>query len=134
MSHQTREVFERGNSVAVLLLNVDTESVVLVNQFKVPSMIGRRRDDPTTTDGWITEATAGMIDENETPEQAIIRETEEETGYRIKSPMLISKFFSSPGGTSERIFLYFAEVRKTDRVGEGGGLKGEERHRHSHAG
>jgi nudix-type nucleoside diphosphatase (YffH/AdpP family) len=123
---QTREVFERGDSVAVLILNLDTESVVLVNQFKIPSLIGRRRDDPNTTDGWITEATAGMIDKDETPEQAIVREAKEETGYQIKSPKLISKFFSSPGGTSERIFLYFAEVRESDRVGKGGGLEREQ--------
>lgn len=123
---QRRLIFERGDAVAVMLLDLDTKSVVLVNQFKVPSLIGRRRDDPKTTDGWITEATAGMIDPNETPEEAIIRETQEETGYRISNPKLISKFFSSPGGTSERIFLYFAEVRETDKIGKGGGLDGED--------
>jgi nudix-type nucleoside diphosphatase (YffH/AdpP family) len=123
---QRRLVFERGDAVAITLLNLDTKSVVLVNQFKVPSLIGRRRDDPKTTDGWITEAIAGMIDANETPEQAIIRETKEETGYQISNPRLISKFFSSPGGTSERIFLYFAEVHETDRIGNGGGLDGED--------
>lgn len=126
MRRHTREVFERGDSVAVVLLNVDAETVVLVNQFKVPALIGRRRGDPATIDGWITETPAGTIDDDETPEQAVIRETAEETGYRIKDPQLISKFFSSPGGASERIFLYFAEVRKTDRVGEGGGLEGED--------
>ena len=123
---QRRLIFERGDAVAVMLFNLDTKSVVLVNQFKVPSLIGRRRDDPKTTDGWITEATAGMIDPNETPEEAIIRETKEETGYRISNPKLISKFFSSPGGTSERIFLYFAEVHETDKIGKGGGLDGED--------
>jgi nudix-type nucleoside diphosphatase (YffH/AdpP family) len=123
---ERRLVFERGDSVAVILLNLDAKSVVLVNQFKVPSLIARRRDDPNIADGWITETTAGMIDAKETPEQAIIRETEEETGYRIRNPKLITKFFSSPGGTSERIFLYFAEVRESDRIGEGGGLDGED--------
>jgi len=123
---EPRFIFERGDSVAIILLNLDSETVVAVNQFKVPSAIGRRRDDPTTTDGWITEAIAGMIDEGETPEQAVIRETKEETGYRIKDPKLISRFFSSPGGTSERIFLYFAEVRDADRIEAGGGLDGED--------
>jgi ADP-ribose pyrophosphatase len=123
---ERRLIFERGDSVAVILLNLDTESVVVVNQFKVPSLFARRRDDPKTVDGWITEATAGMIDKGETPGQAIIRETEEETGYRIADPTLISRFFSSPGGTSERIFLYFAEVRESDRVSDGGGVPGED--------
>lgn len=123
---ERRLVFERGDSVAVLLYNADTSSVVMVNQFKVPSLMARRRDNPDTSDGWITEATAGMINLDETAEQAIIRETAEETGYRISNPRLISKFFSSPGGTSERIFLYFAEVREGDRVGSGGGVDGED--------
>jgi nudix-type nucleoside diphosphatase (YffH/AdpP family) len=122
---ERRLIFERGDAVAIMLFNPDSKSVIIVNQFKVPSLIARRRDDPGTVDGWVTEATAGMIDEGETPEKAIIRETLEETGYRIANPKLISKFFSSPGGTSERIFLYFAEVRDSDKVGAGGGLPKE---------
>lgn len=123
---ERRLIFERGDAVAVMLYNPDSKSVVIVSQFKVPSLIARRRDDPNTVDGWVTEATAGMIDEGETPEQAIIRETLEETGYRIANPRLISKFFSSPGGASERIFLYFAEVRDSDKVNDGGGLPDED--------
>jgi ADP-ribose pyrophosphatase len=69
---------------------------------------------------------AGMINQNETAEDAVIRETLEETGYKIKDPLLICKFFSSPGGTSERIFLYFAKVSESDRLGEGGGFADED--------
>jgi nudix-type nucleoside diphosphatase (YffH/AdpP family) len=123
---ERRLIFERGDAVGIMLYEAEAKSVILVDQFKVPSLIGRRRDDPDTTDGWITEATAGMIDPGETAEQAIIRETVEETGYRVSDPKLIAKFFSSPGGTSERIFLYFAEVRAADKVGKGGGLPGED--------
>ncbi|MGB6537242.1 MAG: NUDIX hydrolase, partial [Xanthobacteraceae bacterium] len=123
---ERRLIFERGDAVAIMLYDAEAKSVILVEQFKAPSLIGRRRDDPNTTNGWITEATAGMIDPGETAEQAITRETREETGYEIKSPQLITKFFSSPGGTSERIFLYFAEVRTADKIGKGGGLPGED--------
>jgi len=122
---QKRLVFERGDSVAVLLLNVDRQTVVLVEQFKLPALIARRRDDPSTTDGRIVETVAGMIEADETPEAAVIRETFEETGYRIRRPYLIGRFFASPGGTSERIFLYFSAVRDTDRPGQGGGLGDE---------
>lgn len=123
---QQRLVFERGDSVAVLLLNLDSENVVLVRQFKLPTVVGRRRTDKTTTDGWITETIAGMIDENETPEAAVIRETLEETGYQISNPRLIATFFSSPGGSSERIFLYFSEVHDSNKTAAGGGVNDED--------
>jgi ADP-ribose diphosphatase len=123
---QRRLVFERGDAVAALLLNLDSKTVVLVRQFKVPTLVGRRRDFKETTDGWITETIAGMIDGKETPEAAVIRETMEESGYQISNPRLIARFFSSPGGTSERIFQYFAEVRAADKTGPGGGIKNED--------
>lgn len=123
---QRRLVFERGDSIAVLLLNTDRREVVLVEQFKLPTLVARRRDDVSTTDGWMVETVAGMIDADETPENAAIRETLEETGYRIRKPELINRFFSSPGGTSERVFLYFAEVGDAARVGPGGGIGDED--------
>jgi nudix-type nucleoside diphosphatase (YffH/AdpP family) len=125
-SVQRRLVFERGDSVAVLLFNRERNTIVLVEQFKVPALVARRRDEPTTTDGWLVETLAGMIDAGETPQMAAIRETLEETGYRIATPELIGRFFASPGGTSERVFLYFAEVGDTDRVSAGGGIEDED--------
>ncbi len=121
-----RLVFERGDSVAVLLFHVERKSVLLVEQFRAPALLGRRRDDPTSTDGWIVETVAGMIGGNETGEAAAIRETLEETGYQIGTPQPIGKFFSSPGGSSERVFLYVAEVREADRSGRGGGIADED--------
>lgn len=112
-------VFERGDSVAVLIYNRDTARVVLVEQFKAPTL-GK-----SATDGWIVETVAGMIRDGESPQAAIVRETFEETGYRISEPELIAVFFSSPGGSSERIFLYYAVVGDADRIGAGGGNRQE---------
>jgi nudix-type nucleoside diphosphatase (YffH/AdpP family) len=123
---QRQLVFERGDAAAVLIFNADRRAVVLVEQFRMPTLVGRRRDDPHTTDGWILETVAGMVDAGETPEVAAIRETREETGYQPRSVELIGKFFASPGGSSERFFLYFAEVSDADRIGTGGGVDGED--------
>jgi ADP-ribose pyrophosphatase len=123
---ERRLVFERGDAVAVLLFDPDVRSVVLVEQFRVPAMVARRRDNASTTDGWMTELVAGMIDAGETAEQAAIRESFEETGYRIVKPRRIAEFFSSPGGSSERFTLYFARVGEAQRQGNGGGVDGEE--------
>ncbi len=125
---QRRLVFERGDAVAVLLFNVERKSVVLVEQFRLPALIGRRRDHPSTDEAWLLEAVAGMIDRGETPEVAAAREAFEETGYRVRALEPVGRFFTSPGGTSERIFLYFAQVADADRVGPGCGLGDEDVH------
>jgi ADP-ribose pyrophosphatase len=123
---ERRLVFERGDAVAVLLFDADARSVVLVEQFRAPTLIAHRRDNPASTDGWVIELVAGMIDAGETAEEAAIREVFEETGYRIMNPRLIGKYFSSPGGSDERFFLYLARVGEAQREGDGGGVTGEE--------
>jgi nudix-type nucleoside diphosphatase (YffH/AdpP family) len=123
---QRRLVFERGDAASVLIFNADRRAVVLVEQFRMPALVGRRRDDRQTTNGWIIETVAGMIDSGETPRAAAIREAREETGYHPRDVEFIGKFFSSPGGSSERIYLYFAEVREADRTGSGGSGEDED--------
>jgi len=125
-AEERRLVFERGDAIAVLLFDERARAVVLVEQFRAPTLIARRRDDPASTAGWIVELVAGMIDQGETAEQAAIREVFEETGYRIADPRPIGQFFSSPGGSDERFWLYFARVEATQRDGKGGGIAGEE--------
>jgi ADP-ribose pyrophosphatase len=124
--NERKLVFERGDAAALLLLNTDRNAVVLVEQFRAPVLIGRQRADRGASDGWTIEAIAGMIDPGEAPDAAIIREAMEETGYRVRRPQLISTYFVSPGGSSERVFLYFAEVRDADRTGAGGGTDDDE--------
>jgi ADP-ribose pyrophosphatase len=119
-AEQRRLVFERGDSAAVLILNTDAQRVVLVEQFKAPTL-GKGLGG-----GWITEAVAGMVDRDETAETAAIREAMEETGYRLRELTPIATFFSSPGGTSERICLYYAPVCDTDKIGDGGGIDDED--------
>jgi ADP-ribose pyrophosphatase len=109
--------FERGDSVAALLHHTERGTALLVNQFKYPSY--------EKGPGWITEVVAGMIDKGETPEEAIRREIQEETGYRADSVEHISTFYVSPGGSSERIILYYATVSGVGRRSKSGGLASE---------
>lgn len=116
-------VFERGDAVGALLYDPERRKVVAVNQFRLPTR------DKGQGRGWLIEAVAGMIPESadggplETPLQCLIREVREETGYQLTHAAHIATFFSSPGGSSERIYLFFAEVRKIGKVSAGGGLK-----------
>ncbi len=104
---------ERGDSVAALVFHRDRRSVILANQFRYPTY--------EKGPGWLTELVAGMVDPGETPEQSIRREILEESGYEIERLQHISTFYVSPGGSSERILLYYVEVTDANRVGAGGG-------------
>ncbi|MGA7329217.1 MAG: NUDIX domain-containing protein [Rhodomicrobium sp.] len=116
-------VFERGDAVAALLYDPERRKVIAVNQFRLPTREkGRGR-------GWLVEAVAGMVRTSkdgrpeETPLQCLIREVQEETGYQLTEAKPVSTFFSSPGGSTELIYLYYAEVRTIDQRAEGGGVK-----------
>lgn len=119
MSEPARRLsLERGDSVAVLVFNQTTQKLILINQFRYPTY--------KNGDGWIIETIAGMIDKEESAEAAAKREVEEEVGLNINSMEFISTFYLSPGGSSERIHLYFSEVSGEDANYKGfGGMIAE---------
>ena len=105
---------DRGDSVAAVVFNRSTQRVILAEQFRLPaSMRG---------DGWMLELAAGVVIEGETPEAAVRREVREEIGYDIERLRYISTFYASPGGSSERIALFMADVTSAGRAGPGGGM------------
>ena len=105
--------FERGDSVAAIVFNVTSQKVLLVNQFKYPTF--------EKQPGWIDEVVAGIQEAGESSEFAIRREIREEIGYEVNRLMYVSTFYVSPGGSSERIILYYAEVDDTSHIAHGGG-------------
>lgn len=112
-----RMLFQRTDSAAVIVYNTDTEEVLLVKQF--------RHCTYEKGPGWIIEAVAGMIDNNETPEVAVRREAIEEIGYNIHNVEKVATVYASPGCTTERMHVYYAEVTDADNVAQGGGLAAE---------
>jgi ADP-ribose pyrophosphatase len=106
-----RLVFERGDSAAVLLHDIEGDTIILTEQFRMPTY--------EKGPGWMIETIAGSIDDDETPEACIRREILEEVGYQVGLLEQIAKFYVSPGGTSERIFLFYAQVRPSDLVNAG---------------
>lgn len=69
----------------------------------------------------VWEVPAGVIEINEKPQETIIRETLEETGFRISDPKLISAFYPTVGLLNEVIYLYYDFVETTDKIKTGGG-------------
>ena len=110
-------VLDRGDAVAVLLFRPETQTIILIKQFRFPAS--------QKVDGWLLEVVAGMVDDGENPEEAAKRETLEESGYDVRELELIAEFFPTPGGSNERIYLYYAEVSAGMRTADGGGLVSE---------
>ncbi len=113
-------VFERGDAVAVVLYRKDTHEIVLVRQFRAPTLRPLQSNGKISWqgDGQLDEVIAGMPRPGESHEDCAIREVFEETRYRVAPDKLekIASFYVSPGGTSERIFLFYAEVTAADQA------------------
>lgn len=125
----TRINFERGESVAVLLYDPQDDAVILVRQFRYPVYAGLSPDERAgegARRAWLLEIVAGVMDAGRTLEEVAREELLEEAGYRVKGELQpIATVYPSPGGTSERMHLFLAEVDHRRRAGEGGGVPAE---------
>lgn len=93
--------------------------MVLTRQFRMPAY----RNGSET--GMLIETCAGLLDD-ESPEAAIIRETEEETGYRVAAVRKVAQAYMSPGSVTEMLHFYVTEYDSGMAVGKGGGLEEEQ--------
>jgi ADP-ribose pyrophosphatase len=112
-----REIFRRGNAVAVLLYDPDRDKVVLIEQFRIGAI-----EDPKSP--WLLEVIAGLIDDHENLEEVAQRETEEESGLNIFALTPIYSYWVSPGGCSEHVYLFCGKV-DASQAGGIHGLDGE---------
>lgn len=99
----SRELFHRGDCVAVLPYDPVRDRVVLIEQFRVGAI-------KTSPVPWLWEIVAGAIEEGETPEAVAHRETLEEAGCTIQELIRIGCFYPTPGGCSETITLFCALI------------------------
>lgn len=98
-----RELFVRDPAVGVLLYDPVRELVGLTEQFRVGAL--NRPGGP-----WCLEVVAGMIGEGESLEEVARREVYEEAGLQVDQLHFICSYMPSPGGSSERLYLYCALV------------------------
>jgi len=113
-----REHLERGDAVAVLLYDPGRDEVLLIEQFRIgPAAHG--------DEAWMIEIVAGMLDEGEDAEACARRECIEEAGYAPSRLTRLSEYYTTPGGSSERLILYLGEVDRERPVADGGGLDHE---------
>ncbi len=112
---QSREAYDRGNGAAILLYNRENKTVILTRQFRMPTYTNGNET------GMMVEVCAGLLDERN-PEDAIKRETEEETGYKVSKVRKVFEAYMSPGSVTEILYFYVAEYSKEMKISDGGGL------------
>lgn len=91
----TREVVEHGGAVGIVC--VHEGDVWLVRQYRHP------------TEEVLTEIPAGKLGPGEDPEACAARELVEEIGLRPKRLEHLATYYTTPGFTNERFFLYFTD-------------------------
>jgi len=114
-----REVYDRGNGAGILLYNTSKKTVILTRQFRLPTYLNGNKS------GMMIEVCAGLLDKDNA-QQAIIRETEEETGYRLNKVQKVIETYMSPGSVTEILYLFVGEYDETMKVSSGGGLDAEQ--------
>ena len=99
----TREIFRRGNAVAVLLLDPLSEELVLIEQFRPGALAAPGGP-------WLLELVAGMIESDESAIAVAERETLEEAGLVVQHLTPVMGYLPSPGGMDEWIHLLYGFV------------------------
>jgi nudix-type nucleoside diphosphatase (YffH/AdpP family) len=110
------EVYHRPGGGTILLYDEERKTVLLTEQVRIPTVVN---GNPS---GNLIEACAGITDEGELPEQGIVREVEEETGYRISEIKKIYEAYGSPGGITEIIHYFLGKYSPDMKVDKGGGV------------
>ncbi|MFI4936992.1 MAG: NUDIX domain-containing protein [Candidatus Berkiellales bacterium] len=105
----TREQIRRADAAAILLFDPKQDKLVLIEQFRV-GMVGVYADQSP----WLLEIVAGLLEINERPEEAIIRESKEEAGCTPTQVIKIGEFYNTPGGFAEKTYMYLGIVDATD--------------------
>ena len=116
---QIREAYDRGNGATILLYNTARRSVILTRQFRLPTFLNGNAD------GMLIEACAGLLD-LDSPMECIIRETEEETGFKISQARKVFEMYMSPGSVTEILYFFIAEYDNDMKVHDGGGMPHEQ--------
>jgi nudix-type nucleoside diphosphatase (YffH/AdpP family) len=112
-----REIYDNGNSAAVLPYDPERKTVLLTRQLRLPIYL---------QDGleYSIEACAGKLD-GEKAETRIIKEMEEELGYRVAEVERLFALYPSPASVAEKIEFFTCCYSPADRVSSGGGLADE---------
>lgn len=94
----TREVLRHRGAVCILC-HLDTDRYVFVRQYR------------KAVEQTLLECVAGCIDPGETPDEAAIRETAEESGYEVAKLVPVGRTLPAPGYCDETHWHFYAELK-----------------------
>ena len=114
---RSREIYDNGNSATILPYDAKRKTVLLTRQLRLPIYLQDGLESSV-------EACAGKLD-GEKPETRIVKEMEEELGYRIAKVERLFELYVSPGAVMEKIVFFTCGYSPADKVSEGGGLPEE---------
>lgn len=93
--YSKREIIEHPGAVSILAITED-DCVILVRQYR------------KAVERALLELPAGKIELNEEPAQTAKRELKEETGFQAEKMEYLLEFFTSPGFTNEKVYIFLA--------------------------
>jgi len=93
--YSKREIVEHPGAVAIAALTDDNE-IILVKQYR------------KAVEKELVEIPGGKVEISEEPREAAVRELKEETGFSADKMEYICEFYTSPGFTNEKLYLFLA--------------------------
>lgn len=112
-----KEIFERKDAIAIVLYDDINDKLLLIQQFRPGCYIKKNIDCPY-------EIVAGLVDNNDTMENAIIREAKEEANVNILKILKIGSFFPEISFSTREIHLFCGKFDSSN-ISKYAGLKSE---------
>lgn len=95
--YSQREIVIHSGGACIVALNQENK-IILVKQFR------------KAIENFTLELPAGKLESNEDPKECVKRELLEETGYIADDVEFINSFYTSPGFSTEIIYMYYSKV------------------------
>ncbi|MDY0234521.1 MAG: NUDIX hydrolase [Gudongella sp.] len=94
--YSKREIVEHPGGVAIVGIT-DENEILIVSQYR------------KAVDKILFELPAGKLEVNEEPKETALRELKEETGYSTEKLEYLLEFYTSPGFSTEKVYIFLAE-------------------------
>ncbi len=115
---QEREFLDRGDAIALLPFCRETGKVLLTRQFRMPVYLKR------PAESMLLEVCGGILDAAD-PLVTVRHEALDELGLELGQVEKVFEAYSTPGSVCELVHYFIAPYRAGERVGGGGGNRGE---------